>query len=75
MGVAGDQGPRGHGLPGPKGVPGEKGSQFYSQEEVRTMVLSTLKVYVDTNPTERTNLEDREYWREGRRLAVKEWEC
>lgn len=52
-------------MPGPKGVPGEKGGQFYSQEEVRTLVLSTLKVYVDTNPTERTNLENREYRREG----------
>lgn len=52
-------------MPGPKGDQGEKGSQYYSQEELRALVLTTLKVEMHTNQTARTNLKDREYWGAG----------
>lgn len=51
----------GPGIPGPKGQKGEKGSQYYSEEKMRTMMLTTLQVYVDTKPTKMTNLEESKY--------------
>ncbi|KAK8748532.1 hypothetical protein OTU49_015841, partial [Cherax quadricarinatus] len=54
----GDRGLTGRGRPGPKGFQGEKGSQFYSPEEVRTMILTTLQVFVDTNPTHMSDIKE-----------------
>ncbi|XP_042238508.1 collagen alpha-1(XI) chain-like isoform X2 [Homarus americanus] len=57
-GQKGDIGPKGHGLPGLKGDQGDKGNQFYSPEEVRTMVLTSIQGFVNTNPTHMTSLRE-----------------
>ncbi|KAK3876831.1 hypothetical protein Pcinc_018405 [Petrolisthes cinctipes] len=60
-GLKGQKGMRGligPGIPGPSGTKGDKGSRFYSEEQMRTMMLTTLQVYVDTKPTKMTNLEE-----------------
>ena len=47
-GQKGDPGPTGTGRPGARGPPGVKGAQFYSNEEVNSIVVSTLQRFIET---------------------------